>query len=85
LAFYYLYALVRPQWIHALGPLLGFLVYDLVLAYPLFAHYGNLQPGQLPGQVAASLIIVFSAILGIYYLFVNPDTRLGSGPASERN
>ena len=85
LAFYYLYALVRPQWIHALGPLLGFLVYDLVLAYPLLAHYGNLQPGQLPGQVAASLIIVFSAILGIYYLFVNPDTRLGSGPASERN
>jgi hypothetical protein len=84
LAFYYLYALVRPQWIHALGPLLGFLVYDLVLAYPLFAHYGSLQPGQLRGQVAASLIIVFSAILGIYYLFVNPDTRMGSGTSSER-
>src|SRR6187431_199837 len=67
LAFYYIYALVRPQWIHALGPLLGFLVYDIVLAYPLFAHYASLQPGQLLGQIAASFIIVVSAILGIYY------------------
>jgi hypothetical protein len=83
LAFYYIYALVRPQWIHALGPLLGFLVYDIVLAYPLFAHYASLQPGQLLGQIAASFIIIVSAILGIYYLFVNPGTRLGS--SSERN
>lgn len=31
LAFYYLYAVLNRQWIHAIGPLLGFLVYDLVL------------------------------------------------------
>ena len=78
LAFYYLYGIVRPQWIHAEGPLLGFLVYDLVLFYPLFAHYGSLQPGQLLGQLTASLIIVLSGILGIYYLLVRPDTRLGT-------
>jgi hypothetical protein len=85
LAFYYLYALVRPQWIHALGPLLGFLVYDLVLFYPLFGHYASLQPGQLLGQVAASFIIVVSAVLGLYYLLINPGTRLTSGSGSERN
>jgi hypothetical protein len=79
LAFYYLYAVVNPQWIHALGPLLGFLVYDLVLFLPLFARYGNLQPEHVFGQVAASAIIVFSAGLGIYFLFVNPSTRLGTG------
>jgi hypothetical protein len=78
LAFYYLYAVLNRQWIHALGPLLGFLVYDLVLFSPLFARFGNLQPEQVRGQVAASVIIIFSAALGIYYLFVNPATRLGT-------
>ena len=77
LAFYYLYAVLNRQWIHALGPLLGFLVYDLVLFSPLFARFGNLQPEHVLGQVAASVIIIFSAALGIYFLFVNPATRMG--------
>lgn len=78
LAFYYLYAVLNRQWIHALGPLLGFLVYDLVLVSPLFARFGNLQPEHVRGQMAASVIIIFSAALGIYYLFVNSATRLGA-------
>ena len=77
LAFYYLYAVLNRQWIHAIGPLLGFLVYDLVLFSPLFARFGNLQPEHVLGQVAASIIIIFSAALGVYFLFVNPATRLG--------
>jgi hypothetical protein len=85
LAFYYLYAILNPQWIHALGPLLGFLVYDLILFSPLFARFGNLQPEHIRGQVAASVIILFSAALGVYYLFVNPATRLGAGSSFKRN
>ena len=81
LAFYYLYAVLNRQWIHALGPLLGFLVYDLVLFSPLFARFGNLQPEHVLGQVAASAIIIFSAALGVYYLFINPATRLGKRSA----
>ncbi|HZM22163.1 MAG TPA: hypothetical protein VFC02_10485 [Anaerolineales bacterium] len=73
-----IYAVLNRQWIHALGPLLGFLVYDLVLFSPLFARFGNLQPEHIRGQVAASVIIIFSAALGIYYLFVNSATRLGT-------
>ena len=84
LAFYYLYAVLHPQWIHALGPLLGFLAYDLVLFSPLFARFGNLQPEHIFGQVAASAIISFSAILGVYYLFVNPATRLEASPSFTR-
>lgn len=72
------YAVLNRQWIHALGPLLGFLVYDLVLFSPLFARFGNLQPEHVRGQVTASVIIIFSAILGVYYLFMNPVTRLGT-------
>jgi hypothetical protein len=78
LAFYYLYAVLTPQWIHALGPMLGFLVYDLVLFLPLFARFGNVQPEHMRGQVTASIIIIFSALLGIYYLFMNPATRLNT-------
>ena len=78
LAIYYLYAVLKPQWIHALGPLLGFLVYDLVLFSPLFARFGSLQPEHVRGQAAASVIIIFSAALGVYYLFINPATRLGA-------
>jgi hypothetical protein len=81
LAFYYLYAVLNRQWIHALGPLLGFLIYDLVLFAPLFARFGNLQPEHVLGQVAASAIIIFSAALGVYYLFINPATRLGKRSA----
>jgi hypothetical protein len=77
LAFYYLYAVLKPHRIHALGPLLGFLVYDMVLFSPLFARFGNLQPEHILGQVAASFIIIVSAVLGVYYLFVNPATRFG--------
>lgn len=85
LAFYYLYAVLKPPWIHALGPLLGFLVYYLVLFSPLLARFGKLQPEHVPGQVAASIIILFSAALGIYYLFLNPGTRLGAGSSLKRS
>lgn len=85
LSFYYLYAILRPQWIHALGPLLGFLVYDLVLFSQLFARFGNLQPEHVRGQVAVAIIIVISAALGIYYLFINPGTRLETGSSFKRS
>ena len=85
LAFYYLYAVLNPQWIHAIGPLLGFLVYDIVLFSPLFARFGNLQPEHVLGQVAASFIIVFSAALGVYYLLFNPATRLGNSSRIDRS
>ena len=44
LAIYYLYAVLKPQWIHALGPLPVFLVYELALFSPLFARFDKLQP-----------------------------------------
>jgi hypothetical protein len=82
LACYYLYAVLDPRWKQALGPLLGFLVYDLVLFGPLFARYGSVQPEHLRGQLAASAIILFSGALGVYYLFVNKATRLRLLPQS---
>jgi hypothetical protein len=66
LAFYYLYAVLRPQWIHALGPVLGFLVYDLVLFSLLFARFGSLstsvgrwQPPSLSSSARHSACIIY--------------------------
>lgn len=78
LALYYLFAVIYRQWGYALGPLLGFLMYDLVLCAPLFARYTALQPEHRLGQVAASAIVVYSAAIGLYYLLVEPSTRLWS-------
>lgn len=64
---------------------LAFAVEVLVLFSPLFARFGNLQPEHVRGQVAASIIILFSAALGIYYLLVNPGTRLGAGSSLKRS
>jgi hypothetical protein len=47
LAVYYLYAVLRPNWEYAVGPLLGFLLYDLVLAGPLFSRFGSVAPEQV--------------------------------------
>jgi hypothetical protein len=64
---------------------LGFLVYDLILFTPLFVLFGNLRPEHIRGQVVASVIILFSAALGVYYLFMNPATRLGSNSGLRSN
>lgn len=75
LSLYYLYAVVKREWGHSIGQLLGFLVYDLVLIAPLMGHYANLRPEQRLGQITATAIILFSGALGIYFLILNKETR----------
>jgi hypothetical protein len=76
LAFYCLFAVLRPSWINAFGPLLGFLVYDIVLGVPLFTGSSGIQAGMLTRQISILIIIAFSALLSLYYLFIHPSTRL---------
>jgi hypothetical protein len=75
LALYYAFSLRRPAWHNARGPLLGFLVYDLVLIGPLLARIPNLEAQFVLGLVAAIAIILVSGALGIWFLFVDPATR----------
>ena len=75
LALYYAYALWRRSWHHARGPLLGFLVYDLMLIGPLLARIPTLEPRFVFGLVAAVGIIVISTLLAIWFLAVDPETR----------
>ena len=77
-AFYFGYALYRNYWTLACVPLLSFLAYDLVLIQPFIQR---LMQEELPPLRQLSLIVyigvlIYSGLLAIYYLFINPQTRL---------
>lgn len=73
---YFLYALLRPGWGNTAGQLVGFLAYDLVLIIPFIARLPNLPPQYLAGQIIYLAVIIYSGVLAVYYLFINPGTRI---------
>jgi hypothetical protein len=79
-AFYFLSSLVHPWWHNARGQLLGFLAYDLVLLprYLVLLSSHNMPYGPQTNFLSLGVyigILVFSALVAIYYLFVDPYTR----------
>ncbi|MBI5933169.1 MAG: hypothetical protein HY867_05640 [Chloroflexi bacterium] len=77
-AFYFLYGLLRPRWHNALGQLLSFLAYDLVLIVPFIGLFPTVKPEQMLNLVVYTAVLIYSAALAVYYLFVNPPTRFRS-------
>lgn len=77
-AFYFLYGLLYPRWYNALGQLLSFLAYDLVLIVPFVLLFSTVKPGRTLNLVVYIAVLVYSGGLAVYYLFINPRTRLGS-------
>jgi len=77
-AFYFLYSLYRPVWRNALGQLLSFLAYDLVLIFPFIGLIGTVEPGRMLNLVVYLAVLVYSGALAVYYLFLHPQTRFGS-------
>jgi hypothetical protein len=77
-AFYFIYALLRPRWGNAFGQLLSFLAYDLVLIVPFVQLLGSVKPGHMVNLIVYIAVLVYSAGLAIYYLFIHPRTRIGS-------
>lgn len=75
MAFYFGYALFKPQWHHARGQLLGFLAYDLVLIGPLLSLFAPPGPTSWLGLIAATVIVLSSGLLAVYYLFLQSTTR----------
>ena len=78
-ASYFLYGLIRPRWHNALGQLLSFLAYDLVLIAPFLALTATVASDHLISLIVYLAVLIYSGSLAIYYLFVNPQTRFGSG------
>jgi hypothetical protein len=77
-AFYFIYALLRPRWGNAFGQLLSFLAYDLVLIVPFVQLLGSVKPGHRINLIVYIAVLVYSAGLAVYYLFIHPRTRIGS-------
>ncbi len=77
-AFYFLYALVFPAWRNAAAQLWSFLAYDLVLIGPFLLHFGAVKPEHRNSLIGYTFVLVFSAAVAIYYLFINQRTRIGS-------
>jgi hypothetical protein len=80
-AAYFAYGVIRPRWQNAGGQLAGFLAYDLVLIVPLVLMLQNVRPERLPNLIAYIAVLVVSGAVAIYYLFVNPATRVQRGSA----
>jgi hypothetical protein len=77
-AFYFLYGMFRPNWHNALGQLLSFLAYDLVLILPFVGLISAIEPDRLVNLIVYTAVLIYSGGLAVYYLFINPQTRFGS-------
>jgi hypothetical protein len=76
-AAYFAYALVYPAWGNTGGQLAGFLAYDLVLIFPFIARLGsNIPPQFVVGHIIYIVVVTYSGLLAIYYLFIDPQTRM---------
>jgi hypothetical protein len=77
-AFYFLYGLLYPRWHNALGQLLSFLAYDLVLIIPFLLLFKTVQPDYLLNLVLYVAVLLYSGAIAVYFLFANPRTRFGA-------
>ena len=77
-AFYFLYGLIRPRWQNAFGQLLSFLAYDLVLIGPFLALSKTVDSDHKLSLIVYIAVLLYSGVLAVYYLFINPQTRFGS-------
>ncbi len=74
-AFYFLYALLQPRWYGACAQLWSFLAYDLVLLSPFLLRLQTTPAAYYDNLVVYTLVLLYSAALAIYYLFINRTTR----------
>lgn len=76
-AAYFAYGLLRPSWHNSAGQLAGFLAYDVVLIVPFLQRLPTIQPGLRLNLIIYTVVVALSGLLAIYYLFINPQTRVG--------
>lgn len=81
-AFYFLYGLLKPRWYNALGQLLSFLAYDIVLIVPFLILFGTIKPEHKLSLSIYTVVLVYSSAISIYFLFINKQTRNWSAVTS---
>jgi hypothetical protein len=73
-AVFFAYPLVWPTSDRGRSQLWSFLGYDLVLLVPLASTLQVVDPALRPNLVAYLAVLVYSAVLGVWYLAVRPVT-----------
>lgn len=74
-ACYFFYGLLFPRWHNALGQLLSFLAYDLVLIFPFLGLFSSVKSDHRLSLILYMVVLLFSGLLAIYYLLLNTKTR----------
>jgi hypothetical protein len=74
-AFYFLHALLKPQWNNAAGQLLSFFAYDLVLIGPFLRLFKTVDAALRLNLILYVAVLIFSGVLAVYYLFIHSRTR----------
>jgi hypothetical protein len=64
-----------PRWSIALGQLLDFLAYDIVLLSPFLSYFASVDAAHRLSLSVYSAVLVYSAAPACYYLFVDKRTR----------
>lgn len=77
-AAYFAYGLLRPGWFNTGGQLAGFLAYDLILIIPFLTRLPNIEPERKVSLIVYIIVVSYSGLLALYYLFINTKTRVGS-------
>ncbi len=75
-AAYFTYGLLRPGWHNAAGQLVGFLAYDIILILPFLQRLPTITPELRLNLIIYIIVVSYSGLLAIYYLFINAQTRL---------
>jgi hypothetical protein len=70
------YSLLRPGWANAAGNLAAFLVYDMVLLLPFVQRLPGVAPQHRISMILYVVVLVSTAVIAIYYLFINRKTRV---------
>jgi hypothetical protein len=73
---YFAYGVLRPTWTNAAGQLAGFLAYDIVLLPPFLARLPTVAPEYRLSLIIYTAVLVYSALLATYYLFIHSTTRI---------
>lgn len=81
-ACYFMYGALRPSWGNAIGQLIGFLAYDLVLIVPFIARIPTIEENLRLNLYLYIGVLIYSGTLAIYYLFINTATRLVLNPGN---
>ncbi|MFN8419187.1 MAG: hypothetical protein U0528_08100 [Anaerolineae bacterium] len=75
-AAYFGYGVLRPGWFNAGGQLAGFLAYDIVLIVPFMQRLPTVADEFRFGLYFYTVVVSYSGLLAIYYLFINRATRV---------